>query len=32
MKFIILDKLNAIRHEALGISLEGTVHSLENKM
>ena len=31
-KFIIIDQLDVIRHETLGTSLEGTVHSLENKM
>ena len=32
MKFIITDKLDAIRHETLGTSPEGIVHSLENKI
>ena len=31
-KIIIIDKLDAIRHETLGTSPEGTVHSLENKI
>ena len=31
-KFIIIDKLDAIRHETLGTSPEGTVHNLENKI
>ena len=31
-KYIIIDKLDAIRNETLGTSPEGTVHSLENKM
>jgi len=31
-KFIIIGKLDAIRHETLGTSPEGTVHNLENKI
>ena len=31
-KFIIIDKLYAIRHETLETSPEGTVHDLENKI
>ena len=31
-KFIIIDKLDAIRHETLGTNPEGTVHNLENKI
>ena len=31
-RFIIIDKQDAIRHEILGTSPEGTVHSLENKI
>ena len=31
-KFIIIGKLDAIRHETLGTSPEGTVHDLENKI
>ena len=31
-KFVIIDKLDAIRHETLGTSPEGTVHHLENKI
>ena len=31
-KFIMINKLDAIRHETLGTSPEGTVHSLENKI
>ena len=31
-KFIIIDKLDAIRHETLETSPEGTVHNLENKI
>ena len=30
-KFIIIDKLDAIRHETLGTSPEGTVHSLKTR-
>ena len=31
-KFIVIDQLDAIRHETLGTNPEGTVHSLENKI
>ena len=31
-KFVIIDKLDAIRHETLGTSPDGTVHNLENKI
>ena len=31
-KFIIIDKLGAIRHETLETSQEGTVHNLKNKI
>ena len=31
-EFIIIDKLDASRHETHGISPEGTVHNLENKI
>ena len=31
-KFTIIDNLDAIRHETLGTSPEGTVHNLENKI
>ena len=31
-KCIIMDKLDAIMHETLGTSPEGTVHNLENKI
>ena len=31
-KFIIIDKLNAVKHETLGTSPEGTVHNLENNI
>ena len=30
-KFIMINKLDAIRHETLGTSPEGTVHNLENR-
>ena len=32
MKFIIIDKLDAIRHKTLGISPEGTVPNLKKKI
>jgi len=31
-KCIIIDKLDAIKHETLGTSPEGTVHNLENQI
>ena len=31
-KFIIIEEQDAMRHETLGTSPEGTVHNLENKI
>ena len=31
-KCMVIDKLDAIRHETLGTSPEGTIHNLENQI